>query len=171
MKKDNEAENTKINVTNLTEKSKPIFKKPFAPPLSNNNQLFDYTMKQSEYTMDFNHDSIVLDMNTLPVAFDNFFTINEEVELCSFATKEEEKIEVQSNKENVEKKKRQIEKKSDSPIKRVKILSEEIITSNKPKIKINKLNKISLTDSIVCKKPKFYRSETDILHDLMDENI
>lgn len=46
-----------------------------------------------------------------------------------------------------------------------------MVTNNKPKIKINKLHKISLSDTIVSKKPKFYRNETEILHDLMDDNL
>lgn len=77
MKKDNKADirkdSTKINVPNIIEKSEPIFKKPFAPPLSNNNnQLVDDTIKQSDYAMDFNIECMDLDIYTA-CSFRQFF--------------------------------------------------------------------------------------------------
>lgn len=52
----------------------PIFKKPFAPPLSNNNnnQLVDDTIKQSDYAMDFNIECMDLDIYTA-CSFRQFF--------------------------------------------------------------------------------------------------
>nr|XP_032512743.1 uncharacterized protein LOC116766760 [Danaus plexippus plexippus] len=83
--------------------TKPIFSKPFAPPPNPQQQIDNY-VEQNNITIDSNQTTSNQNIATMPVVFDNILTVQQEVKLSSLTTKEEEKIEVQANKENIVKK-------------------------------------------------------------------